>query len=372
MREERPNPIRRHNTPQQHLERLHQTNIYHRVKTTMRKENMEPSINQQKDTDDFVVDGSTPTWKEAPVVAVVAPVTTTTTMKRDHHGHNIHDATHNDDGSTAMKKRSRIGTKDSEHPPPVSAAAAASVSPLTEEDTDILDFARTMELNVGDRIQVQWEVDLHDNAEEDYEGEEEEEEEENEDRGNEPTTEVEPSTVPESTTTTTHVHWWGATLLEHDGRTDDHVAIRTLLYDPYPEGGFPEPSREDVIFMGPNVLLSYPSQDELNYRILTTDGSEVSYIISNDQDIEDLVDTILSNALQNTSCTFQLLDRSQQIKVADKIATKKERLIQLIQEHMREHNNGPQELVASGTVQRNRTVTAQDALLLLARAMQSD
>ena len=124
--------------------------------------------------------------------------------------------------------------------------------------------------------------------------------------------------------------------------------------------------------MGPNVLLSYPSQDELNYRILTTDGSEVSYIISNDQDIEDLVDTILSNALQNTSCTFQLLDRSQQIKVADKIATKKERLIQLIQEHMREHNNGPQELAASGTVQRNRTVTAQDALLLLARAMQSD
>ena len=344
---------------------------YITVKTTMRKENMEPSINQQKDTDDFVVDGSTPTWKEAPVVAVVAPVTTTTTMKRDHHGHNIHDATHNDDGSTAMKKRSRIGTKDSEHPPPVS-AAAASVSPLTEEDTDILDFARTMELNVGDRIQVQWEVDLHDNAEEDYEGEEEEEEEENEDRGNEPTTEVEPSTVPESTTTTTHIHWWGATLLEHDGRTDDHVAIRTLLYDPYPEGGFPEPSREDVIFMGPNVLLSYPSQDELNYRILTTDGSEVSYIISNDQDIEDLVDTILSNALQNTSCTFQLLDRSQQIKVADKIATKKERLIQLIQEHMREHNNGPQELAASGTVQRNRTVTAQDALLLLARAMQSD
>ena len=29
MGEERPNPIRRYNTPQPHLERLHQTNIYH-------------------------------------------------------------------------------------------------------------------------------------------------------------------------------------------------------------------------------------------------------------------------------------------------------------------------------------------------------
>ena len=159
-------------------------------------------------------------------------------------------------------------------------------------------------------------------------------------------------------------------MLEHDGRTDDNVAIRTLLYDPYPEGGFPESSREDVIFMGPNVLLSYPSQDELTYRILTTDGTEVTYIISNDEDVEELVDTILSNALQNTSSTFQRLERSQQIKVAEKIATKKEKLIQLIKEHMM---NGQMQSEHHATGNRwNRTVTAQDALNLLARAMQSE
>ena len=300
---------------------------------------MEPIINQQNEAEKCV-DESTSSSKEAskvptqPQSIVTTPVSFMATSKRASDEGN--DDTQNND----HLKRSRVEkNEDNEN-------KSSASSPTPQEE--ILDLARSMELNAGDRLEVQWEVDINDDQDQDKVDEDD----------------VRPTSDEGTTTMEPHVHWWGATLLEHDGRTDDQVAIRTLLYDPYPEGGFPEASREDVIFMGPNVLLSYPSQDELNYRILTADGSEVSYIISNDQDIEELVDTILSNALQNTSSTFQLLERSQQIKVAEKIATKKEKLIELIKEHMM---NGQESLLQS-----NRTVTAQDALLLLARAMQSE
>ena len=316
---------------------------------------MEPIINQPKETDD-IVDGGIPQSKETaipsnnPCVATQPVASAATSKRTSDHGEG-------DTSNDTNSKRSRAEKDDSEGTIPS--------APVTTEDGDILDLARTMELKDGDRIEVQWEVDINaDNSDDNNEEEDEEEEDENK------VVSIEEPATAEASTAGPHVHWWGATLLEHDGRTDDNVAIRTLLYDPYPEGGFPESSREDVIFMGPNVLLSYPSQDELTYRILTTDGTEVTYIISNDEDVEELVDTILSNALQNTSSTFQRLERSQQIKVAEKIATKKEKLIQLIKEHMM---NGQMQSEHHATGNHwNRTVTAQDALNLLARAMQSE
>jgi hypothetical protein len=62
--------------------------------------------------------------------------------------------------------------------------------PRTEDEA--LDLAVTLGYKTGDRIEIQWELEKQ--------GE-------------------------------TDVHWWGATLLEHDGRTTDSVAIRTILYD---------------------------------------------------------------------------------------------------------------------------------------------
>lgn len=323
---------------------------------------MEPIINQKPDATDDSINESTssssqkqatsilPNPPPPPDIAtsVAASMVTSTSKRTSNEGDD--DTQQNSN----IMKRSRVGNDGVGE-----TIVATASSPATEVESEILDLARSMELKAGDRIEVQWEVDINGNNEE---------EEEEEEEGKGPS--EEPTAVDESTPS--HVHWWGATLLEHDGRTDDHVAIRTLLYDPYPDGGFPESSREDVIFMGPNVLLSYPSQDELNYRILTADGSEVSYIISNDQDIEELVDTILTNALQNTSSSFQQLDRSQQIRVAEQIATKKEKLIQLIKEHMMDDGGShPNDLSTTGNP-RNRTVTAQDALTLLARAMQSE
>jgi hypothetical protein len=64
--------------------------------------------------------------------------------------------------------------------------------PRTEDEA--LDLAVTLGYKTGDRIEIQWELEKQ--------GE-------------------------------TDVHWWGATLLEHDGRTTDSVAIRTILYDEY-------------------------------------------------------------------------------------------------------------------------------------------
>ena len=198
-------------------------------------------------------------------------------------------------------------------------------APSGEEE--VLDLARTMDLKAGDRLEVQWEIEDNDSSD-----------------------------------AAAVVRWWGATLLEHDGRTDDGVAIRTLQYDPYPEGGFPEESREDVIFMGRNVLINYPSQDELTFRTLTDDGSGIEYVVTNDQDVEDLVESILNNALHKQAATFEALPRAQQALLAEKIAAKKEKLIGLVQEHMRTQRE-------AGV---NRPVTAQDAQALLARTMMDD
>jgi hypothetical protein len=206
--------------------------------------------------------------------------------------------------------------------------------PRLDHGSEILDLALTMDLKVGDRLEVQWEVDPKP---------------EDEDDGNGP--EHEPT-----------IHWWGATLLEHDGRTDDGVAIRTLQYDPYPEGGFPESSQEDVIFMGRNVLINYPSQEELTFRTLTDDGSGIEYVVSSDEDVEDLVDSILTNALNKQASTFSALPRAQQALLAEKIAAKKDKLVQLVKEHMRTQRD-------AGI---NRPVTAQDAQQLLARTMMDD
>jgi hypothetical protein len=189
----------------------------------------------------------------------------------------------------------------------------------TRPDEEILDLANVLRLRSGDRLEVQWEICTND----------EQEDQEN-----------------------PVVHWWGATLLEHDGRTEDSVAIRTLEYDAYPEGGFPEKSREDVIFMGRDVLVTFPSQQELTFRAVSDDNSELVWV-GLDQ-VDTLVNNILTSALEKTQ--FKKLPHAQQAFLAEKIAAKKEKLVVLLQNHM----------------QQNRLVTVQDATTLLARTMTDD
>lgn len=65
--------------------------------------------------------------------------------------------------------------------------------------------------------------------------------------------------------------WWCAKLLPHDGRClnndseenkeDNNTAIRVLEYDAYPAGGFPTTTRQDVIFVASNVLISFGQEE---------------------------------------------------------------------------------------------------------------
>ena len=164
-------------------------------------------------------------------------------------------------------------------------------------EQESLDLAETLGYKAGDRFEVQWEIHEQSNDEASSE-------------------------VPKT-------RWWGATLLEHDGRTEDSVAIRVLDYDPYPEGGFPERSQEDVIFLGKTTLVNPVSQDELTYR---QEGSDTTIWLRRGQ-VEDVVNETLKNALQNNSRAWGSMSQAQQALVAGAVAEKKEKLVDLLLNH---------------------------------------
>jgi hypothetical protein len=102
--------------------------------------------------------------------------------------------------------------------------------------------------------------------------------------------------TPSKTIAQTITRWWGATLLQPDGRvhvlTDDGsdfqsanspvptpqkpadvatVPIRVLDYDPCSEYGFPERSLEEVVFLSDHNLLNLSSGSRAHYRREGTD-----------------------------------------------------------------------------------------------------
>lgn len=151
-----------------------------------------------------------------------------------------------------------------------------------------LDLAVTLGYKDGDRIEVEWEI-----------------ENDNEDKT---------------------VHWWGATLLKHDGRTEDSVAIRQLLYDPYKDF---ESSKEDVIFLGDDLLVSPDSQNQLKFRREGED--EVTWY--NEGDLNQKLNTILMGALTKNETAWKILPPARQALIASKIASKKEKLIEALRDH---------------------------------------
>jgi hypothetical protein len=116
--------------------------------------------------------------------------------------------------------------------------------------------------------------------------------------------------------------WWRGTLLKHDGRTADEVAIRVIEYDPYPDGGFPEKTQEDVIFVAPYILLDPSTWEELNFR---REGEEAA-VTFNDEDLN----VMLMNVFQKHGDAFSKLSAAQQATMADIIAQGKERLLAAI------------------------------------------
>ncbi|CAJ1959083.1 unnamed protein product [Cylindrotheca closterium] len=158
----------------------------------------------------------------------------------------------------------------------------------TGDDKKPLDLAVTFGFKEGDRLEVQWEI-------------------ENDDGENE-------------------VHWWGASLLKHDGRTEDSVAIRQLLYDEYQDF---EPSKEDVIFIGPDELASPDSQNQMKFR---REGQE-EVTFYNEENLENTLNGILMSAMNKNKSSWSSLPPAQQAVIAEKIALKKNSLISALKNH---------------------------------------
>jgi hypothetical protein len=149
--------------------------------------------------------------------------------------------------------------------------------------SNVMDRAVELGFKEGGRIEVEWEVGTDDNVTK---------------------------------------RWWGGTLMKHDGRTADDVAIRVIEYDPYPDGGFPEKSQEDVMFAAPYILLDPSTGEELHFR---REGEEAA-VTFNDEDL----DVMLMNVFEKHGKAFSKLSAAQQANTADIIAQGKERLLAAI------------------------------------------
>jgi hypothetical protein len=170
------------------------------------------------------------------------------------------------------------------------------------------------------------------------------------------------------------LHWWKSTLLEHDGRTTDSVAIRTLLYEARPDLGFPEPSREDVVFLGRDVLATSTntnaenwdadpdSVNQMPYRRYNknrknsdngdddgtednVDADEVFYY-SEDQ-LEEQLNSLLMGAFQKNQTAWNSMPAAQQAMIAEMIQKKKEELKEILRAEAKNNNN---QVITSDTI----------------------
>eukprot|EP00536_Pseudo-nitzschia_multiseries_P008560 jgi/Psemu1/198459/e_gw1.219.6.1 len=210
---------------------------------------------------------------------------------------------------------------------PESEAASAAASATDEE---VLDLAETLGLKPGAQIEVQWEIHT-DASDPDEPGAEAEVEADGEHNDDDDKDEQEPTVT---------LHWWKATLQEHDGRTTDSVAVRTLLYEARPDLGFPDPSSEDVVFLGPDVLAASTDPDSADweqnpenvrrmpYRRVDPDHEVVRY---NDDQLDDQLNDLLMGAVRKNQAAWRALPAATQASIAEKIRHKKEQLKSVLQ-----------------------------------------
>ena len=207
--------------------------------------------------------------------------------------------------------------------PPPTSSSNKKIKPAdhdkNDDDEDILDLAVTLGYRPGDRFLVQWEIDQVNEDDND------DEEDGNDDNDNDRA----PSS-PALTPPPPIVKWWGATLQEFDGRSEDCVAIRVLKYDPCPEFGFEESSLEDVIFMGDSLLVSPDSSLQLNYKREGGEEEDSTIVRLNENDMDEQLNAILMGALAKNEAAWKSLPPAQQAVIAEKIQTKKEELLKVL------------------------------------------
>ncbi|KAG7365050.1 hypothetical protein IV203_038253 [Nitzschia inconspicua] len=204
-----------------------------------------------------------------------------------------------------------------------------AASQATSKDPP-LDLATTLGYKDGDRLEVQWEIhNVNDDKEEDDD---------------------EDGTVEQdlnSTSLSSKTVWWKATLLEHDGRTTDSVAIRTLLYDARPDLGFPEPSKEDVVFLGHDLLVS-PHDDsiQLKYKRDGLTEAENQLLVCKDNQLDEQLNQIVMGTLQKNEKLWRAMPAAAQAAIAEKMRKMKEKMKEKLQAL------GPQVVITSETIQK--------------------
>jgi hypothetical protein len=222
---------------------------------------------------------------------------------------------------------------------PNSNSAAAAAAPLNNIDggssppadstkvvhTDTneapLDLATTLGYKDGDRLEVQWEIHNDDDIND----------EDDDDNNNNNTRTV----------------WWKATLLKHDGRTTDSVAIRTLLYDARPDLGFPEPSKEDVVFLGADLLVSpHDESVQLQYKREGLTEAENQLWLCNDHQLDEQLNQIVMGTLQKNERVWKAMPAAAQAAIADKMRRMKDKMKEKLQAL------GPQVVITSETIQK--------------------
>lgn len=154
-----------------------------------------------------------------------------------------------------------------------------------------LDVATELGLKAGDRLQVKWDI------------------------SNDETGEV-------------ATRWWSCTLLAPEGKTIDEgqVVIRTLDYDAYPEGGFPEQSQEDVVFANSATLLNVENGEEMTFR---KEGEEDEIHVLSEDGIREHLNKLLAN-LTESNPEWNSLPAARQAHIAELVRKGKEKLIETI------------------------------------------
>jgi len=166
----------------------------------------------------------------------------------------------------------------------------------TANEEGVLDICNQIGLKAGHRLEVEWQL------------------EETPEEGGEPKLVT---------------RWWGCTLQPYDGRTNEGVAVRVLDYDPYPAGGFPERSLEEVIFLSHDLCISPENHAEFKFR------PEGVVTVENEEEARTIVNTIISGTMEKHSHLWRNLTPAQQATIAAQVAAKKERLVEAIMSRSR-------------------------------------
>jgi len=257
-------------------------------------------------------------------ISVVTPISTTTSV-----------GSHETASIAAVPSRTKATT--------AAAAKSGSASASTSaKETDTLDLAKTLGLKAGAQIEVQWEIHNENDDENDDEndGKQSAASEKNARAGG-GTADI-AATSDDPPPPAFGVHWWKATMLEYDGRTTDSVAVRSLLYEARPDLGFPEPSTEDVVFLGTDVLATATDLDagdwekdpdavrQMPYRRVHNNDNPDEVFYYNDDQLDDQLNGLLMGAFQKNQQAWKAMPAAQQAVIAEMIQKKKEELKEAI------------------------------------------